>query len=113
MVPGAGRHHPGRPLGRIEPGDPVVGAPDLERPGPLEMLGFEQDGPAGQDGEVLRALHRGAADDRSQEAPGRLDVVEGDERRHRGSQEADPTVGIVGRSLLRTPSAPIPPSAWR
>ena len=27
VVPGAGRHHPGGPLGGIEPGDPVVGPP--------------------------------------------------------------------------------------
>ena len=99
MVSGAGRHHTGGPFGRFEPGDAVVGAPDLERARPLEVLGLEQDGPAGQHREVLGALHRGAADDRSEETPGRLEVVEGDERgrrRSRVNQGPDPTARIIG-----------------
>jgi hypothetical protein len=96
VVAGAGRHHPGRPFGRVETGDAVIGAPDLERARPLEVLAFEKDRPAYQAREVLRSLQRGAADDRRDETPGRLDIVEGDERGLRSGQDADPTAGTSG-----------------
>jgi hypothetical protein len=96
VVAGAGGHDPGRPLGRVEPGDAVVGAPDLERPGPLQVLGLEEQGPTGQDREVVRSLQRRTADDRFEETPGRLDVVERDEGGRRTGQGADPTAGTIG-----------------
>jgi hypothetical protein len=113
VVAGAGRHDAGGPFGRVEPGDAVVGAPDLERARPLEVLGLEEDGPADEGREMLRPLHGGVADNRGEEAPGRLDVVQRDERGRRGSQDPDPTAGIVGGFPGRTCPAPDPPSAWR
>jgi hypothetical protein len=97
VVAGAGGHDAGGPLGRVEAGDAVVGAADLERPGPLEVLGLEQDGTAGQRREVVRFLDRRASDDPLQQTPGRLDVVQRDEGGGRTGQGADPTAGTIGR----------------
>jgi hypothetical protein len=43
VVAGGERHHAAGPLGRREAGEGVVGAAELERPGPLEILTLEED----------------------------------------------------------------------
>src|SRR5256885_659723 len=52
------------PAARRQTGDAVVGAPDLERAGPLPVFGLEQHRPSGQAGERLGGGHRRRADDR-------------------------------------------------
>ncbi len=60
VVAGTGRDHPGRPLFRSESGDADVGAADLERAAPLQVLALlELDAAAAPGGEHPGADHRG------------------------------------------------------
>jgi hypothetical protein len=52
---------------------------------------------------MLRSLDRCAADDRIEETPGRLDVLECDERRRLSGQGADPTAGYASGKAGETP----------
>ena len=72
MVAGGGGDHAGGPLRVGQPGDPGVGAADLERPGALQVLALQQDRPADQLVQRPGRLHRGVPDDTGAAARQRL-----------------------------------------
>src|SRR5690606_12961540 len=84
---GGGRDDAALPLLLGEAGDAHVGAADLERAGPLQVLAFEVD--AGQGG-IARGFERRAAHDRFEFGGGRADLGEGNELVHASDRSQRP-----------------------
>ena len=77
VVAGAGGDDAARLLLVGEPGHPGVGAADLERPGPLQVLALEEDRTADPVGQRPAVLQRGGPDHALEQLAGGEDVLEG------------------------------------
>ena len=79
VVAGAGRDDAAGPLLLRQPGHPHVGAAQLERAGPLQVLALERHRAADRLRTAGAALERGRPHDAGEQAPGGVDVGDGDE----------------------------------
>ena len=96
VVAGARGDDAGRPLGLGQPGHPGVGAADLERAGPLEVLALEEDRPADQVRERPAGLQRRTPDDVLDQRSGRPR-----RRRRRRAAASTPCPAVFHRAWRR------------